>query len=227
MDHQVPVGVMHCLAHAREQRGALAQAELHVGAVLVDRYAVAVFHDEEAAAVVAAAGVDQARDVGMVQRRQQFALALKARLDVGRLRAGLARSWLPVWPIAPSCRSTSSTRPMPSRPSSRSTRQCPARRPAAARRSAPARLGSAGSSSGDSRNWSSCSMRGEQRTHQVEQVGFAFAGVGDKLLAFVGWQVERAVQQRVGWLMQVSGHRSVRSQFIAAVERKMQMSILS
>ena len=46
----------------------------------------------------------------------------------------------------------------------------------------------------------------QQGAHQFQQFGLALAGVGDKPLALLRWQVERPVQQRICRLVQVSGH---------------------
>jgi len=87
MNDEVSVGEVHRLAHHAEQLEAARDREPGGPAVDVERLAVDVLHDEVRIAVAGAAAVDQPRDVGMGQRRQDLALLREALQDLPRLDA--------------------------------------------------------------------------------------------------------------------------------------------
>ena len=88
MHDQVAMRVTHRIQHLQEQHRALAQAEGVRIAPAVDRHAVDPFHHEVRLAVLADATVQQDRDVGMLQPRQDLAFAQEAFTRGGRIGTG-------------------------------------------------------------------------------------------------------------------------------------------
>jgi hypothetical protein len=67
VDHRVPVGVLDRRADRQQQPGAVPGGQLPVGAVLADRLALDVLHDEVGQAVLGRAAVEQPGDVRVAQ----------------------------------------------------------------------------------------------------------------------------------------------------------------
>jgi hypothetical protein len=75
---------VHCGAHDLEQLQALLDVEAARIAVDVDRLAVDILHDDVWCAVGRRAAVEQARDIRMIERRQDLAFELQPALDMPR-----------------------------------------------------------------------------------------------------------------------------------------------
>ena len=82
MNHEVAVRVPDCGADPPEQFKERAQRRLALSDVLVDRNALNVLHDQERGSVRRGSAVEQARDVGMFQVRQDLALGAETMQDV-------------------------------------------------------------------------------------------------------------------------------------------------
>jgi hypothetical protein len=82
MDDEALVGVLHRCGNAVEKREPRAQREPVARDVLEQRHAVDVLHHDVRLAVVGLAAVEQMRDVGMVELRQDLALLAQAALPV-------------------------------------------------------------------------------------------------------------------------------------------------
>ncbi len=74
VDHQAPVSVLDRRTHLEEQRDTRAQRQLLLVAPAVDALAVDVLHRQERHAGCIGAGIDQMRDVRMLQRREDASL---------------------------------------------------------------------------------------------------------------------------------------------------------
>ncbi len=78
MNHEVAMGVLHGVAYRLEELQAGAGRETPLVAVLRDRLAGDVFHDEEGHAALGRAAVQETRDVRMLEARQDLALGAEA-----------------------------------------------------------------------------------------------------------------------------------------------------
>ena len=85
---QVRVRVADRVAGLQEQREALRQRRLPLRCPVGDRFAVDVFQREVGLAVLGGAGVEQARDVGVFQPRQDLPLAGETQAQVRSARPG-------------------------------------------------------------------------------------------------------------------------------------------
>ncbi len=75
--HEVAMRVLHGAAHLQEQFQPLAQEKSAIVAVGVHGLPVDVFHDEIGGAVVEVAAVDETRDRGVIERRENVPLAVQ------------------------------------------------------------------------------------------------------------------------------------------------------
>jgi len=89
MHDQVLMGVMHRAADHGEEREARLDGEAVGIAVLVDGHPVDVLHDEIGGSVGQGAAVEQVRDVGVIELREDLPLRFEPRLD--RAAEGAAR----------------------------------------------------------------------------------------------------------------------------------------
>jgi hypothetical protein len=106
----------------RPQRQALAQTEGVAAAVGVDRLAFDELEHEEGPARIVDAGVEQTRDAGMLERRQNRALALRRSLPSLRRQPACGSLTATKPPAGAPSRCASQTLAMPPAPSSRSSR---------------------------------------------------------------------------------------------------------
>src|SRR5688572_11741917 len=86
MDDEAAMGLDHRLAHAAEERHALAQRETAAIAELGDWETVDVLHDEVQMPTLTA-GVEQLRDTGVVQGRQNATFLLESLDELVAVRA--------------------------------------------------------------------------------------------------------------------------------------------
>ncbi len=77
MNDQILMCGVYRRADAAKQREALADRELVPFAILVDRQAVDVFHDQVRDAIVSGAAVQQPGDVAVVESRQDLTFGLE------------------------------------------------------------------------------------------------------------------------------------------------------
>ena len=92
MHDQVLVGVLDGAADIEEQLQPLAQPELLPIAIAIQRLAVHVLHHEVGIAFLGFARVDQARDVRVIQAREDLALGAEAQAELALHRARCRRS---------------------------------------------------------------------------------------------------------------------------------------
>ena len=100
--HEVAMRVLHRAAHLQEQFQPLAHEKSAIVAVGVDGLPVDVFHDEIGRAVVEVAAVDETRDRGVTERRENVPLAVQPTAQPrmqGRMMQHLDRHGLLVLPV--------------------------------------------------------------------------------------------------------------------------------
>ena len=85
MNDEVLVRIGDCRAYLAEERQAFGRGERIRVAVGVDRFAVHVFHDEIRESVVGRPAVDQARDIRMIELRQNLPLGAETPDDIVRV----------------------------------------------------------------------------------------------------------------------------------------------
>ncbi len=82
--HQAGVSVGDRVAHLQEDRELGGKSEAGLRAVAVDRHALDILEREVGGAVLGDPAVDQARDVRMLEPRQDLALAFEALAELAR-----------------------------------------------------------------------------------------------------------------------------------------------
>ena len=87
MDDQVLMRVLDGGADVDEQLEPLAEVELSLIAVLIERLAFDVLHDQVRLAILRLACIDQARDVRMIEARENLPLGTEAHAEIGGGRA--------------------------------------------------------------------------------------------------------------------------------------------
>ena len=83
MNDQILMRVLDGGADVDEQLESLAQVEPALVAVLIERLALDVLHDQVWLAIVRLAGIDQSRDVRMIQARENLPLGTEAHAEIG------------------------------------------------------------------------------------------------------------------------------------------------
>ncbi len=83
MNHQIAMGVIDRLADLTEQAQTLIHGQTVAIAMDIDRQAVDHLHHEIGLAIVGAAAIQQPRDAGMIEARQDAALAQQTRVQIG------------------------------------------------------------------------------------------------------------------------------------------------
>ncbi len=89
MHDQVLVGVLDGVADVEEELQPLAHAELLTIAIAIERFAVHVLHHEVGIAFLGFAGVEQARDVRVVQAGEDLPLGAEAQTELALHRAAV------------------------------------------------------------------------------------------------------------------------------------------
>ena len=88
MHDQAAMGIRHRFTHFQEQAAAIFDCQAAVAAPVVDAEALHIIHHQERASFRGGAAVDQARDVGMVETRQNLAFMPEAEEQFRRVHAG-------------------------------------------------------------------------------------------------------------------------------------------
>jgi hypothetical protein len=89
MHDEVPMRVTHGLTDRPKQDQPVAEAEARLVGVPIDGPPLDILHDEIRNAARAGPSIEQARDVGMIERREDLSLRLEAANHVADERAGL------------------------------------------------------------------------------------------------------------------------------------------
>ncbi len=89
MDDQALVSELHRVARSQEDGEPLVDPELMFVAVVEERRAGDMLHDQVRAAVRCGASVDQPRDVGVIEHREDLPLGAESLQDLFRAHAGL------------------------------------------------------------------------------------------------------------------------------------------
>ena len=92
MHDQVLVCVLNGAADVQEQLQARAQVELLPIAIAIERLAMHVLHDEVGLAFLGFAGIDQPRDVGVIQAGEDLPLGAEAQAELAVHRRRCRRS---------------------------------------------------------------------------------------------------------------------------------------
>src|ERR1700719_3710544 len=78
MNDQVLMREVHCGAHLQKKMEPPRDGKLLIADVLCDRQSQDVFHDEVRQAVIGRSGIEEPRDVTVIEARQNSALGLEA-----------------------------------------------------------------------------------------------------------------------------------------------------
>ena len=78
MYDQISVRILRRIENGEKEREAIAYAELLVRLIAIDRLTFDVFHDEIRNAVRGHSSIEQSRDVGMIQSRENLTFAPKS-----------------------------------------------------------------------------------------------------------------------------------------------------